>query len=355
TSSGSPRSTVSKSTSSHSKAVSGQILTMRSLFKRNFDKFGGSSWVLPSGAIVDDRLREVVETLPHESALHSFVIEDVDALLELFDNVKDKEEITRMMVTRQCEELPDLSEAELSFLEQYNRSPEDLGVFLRTHSCEGVSNLLEDKPSEEFQEVAHDCITQVLRNYQRHGHCFPLDPSEAWFNHHLWGFLPFALSAFPLFDYRPGEISSESSARRHRKQIGWESRQQVGQKVNGVVVVGALPVEICWMEAAKRDDGLNTLHDTLKLLKLMKDGHDMIRDKADRDVRYQLATYGLRISGSSRKALQATASSANAWTQSTIGGKTSRVKDWIAPTMTSPQLLPVTLAGSAMAIPPLNI
>ncbi|KAF9153424.1 hypothetical protein DFQ26_000586 [Actinomortierella ambigua] len=405
TSSGSPRSTVSKSTSSRSKAVPGQILTMKSLFKRNFDGFGGSSWVLPSGAIVDDRLLEVVEALPHESALHSFIIEDVDALLALFDDVKDKEEITRKMMTRQDEKLPGLSQAELNFIKLYEKSPEDLDVFLDTHGREGISNLLEDKPSAEFRKVAHQCITQVFWHYRRYGFAFPREQSEAWFNYHLWGFLPFALTARPLFDYRPGEISSESSVRRRRKQVNWDGRQQVDHKVDGVVVVGALPVEICWMVAAKRDGGLNTtksLHDTLKLEKLMKDGHDMFREKAEQHIRYQLVTYGLRISGPSisiislrqrpgrfyqaveevnkslpstwydkgsttwvlavivqilqlRKALQAIASSADAWVQPSIDGETSGVKDWIAPTMTSPQLLPVTLAGFAMTAPLLNI
>ncbi|KAG0262000.1 hypothetical protein DFQ27_002677 [Actinomortierella ambigua] len=413
TPSDSSRSSTSESSSSRGNEVPGRFLTMKSLFKRNFDGFGGSSWVLPSGAIVDDRLCEVVEALPHESALHSFVVEDVDALLALFDDVKDKEEITRIMMTRQVK-LPDLSQVELNFIKLYEKSPEDLNVFLRTHSSESVSNLLEDKPSEEFQEVAHQCITQVFWHYQRYGFAFPREQSEAWFNRHLWGFLPFALTAhpfaptaLPLFDYRPGEISSESSARRRRKQADWDGRQQVDPKVDGVVVVGALPVEICWMEAARRDGGLNTtkcLHDTLKLIKLMKDGHDMFREMARQDIRYKLATYGIRISGPSisiitlrqrpgrfyqafeeetnslslpstwynkgsttwvlavivqilqlRKALQAIASSADAWVQPTINSETSSIKDWIAPTMTSPQLLPVTLAGSAMTAPPLNI
>ncbi|KAF9154270.1 hypothetical protein DFQ26_000291 [Actinomortierella ambigua] len=405
TPSGSPGSSTSKSTSSRSKAVPGQILTMKSLFKRNFDKFGGGSWVLPSGAIVDERLREVIEALSQESALHSFVIEDVDALLELFDDVEDKKEIIRTMVTRQDEEFHDLSEAELNFLEQYNKSPEDLHRFLGELGYHGVGRLLEEEPSEEFQIIAHDCITRVLRCYQRDGYAFPRDLSEAWFNHHLWGFLPDALSDHSLFVYRPGEITSESSAHRRRKQDEREGRQQMGHKVDGMVVVRLRTVEICWMEAAKRDGGLNTtksLHDTLKLMKLMKDGHDMVREKAVEDVRYRLATYSLRISGPSvsiislrqrpgrfyqaveeetislpatwtgkedttqvlaviarvlklRKALQAMASSINAWTQSTIKSKTTRVKDCIAPTMTSPQLLPVTLAGSFMAAPPLNI
>ncbi|KAF9158684.1 hypothetical protein DFQ26_007350 [Actinomortierella ambigua] len=241
---------------------------MKSLFKRSLDKFGGTSWSLPSGAIVDDRLREVVEALPHESALHSFIVEDVDALLALFDDAKDKEEITRTM-----------------------------DAFLGDHGWNGVGKLLAETPSEESRHASHKCVAQVLDSYQRDSYAFLRQASEAWLNHNLWGFLLITLSAHPLFVYRPGEITSESSANR---------------------------LEICWMEAVKMDGGLNTTkspHDTLKLMKLMKDGHDMAREKAHQDVRYRLAT----------------ASSVNVWIQSTISSKTSRVKDWIAPTTTSPR------------------
>ncbi|KAG0248911.1 hypothetical protein DFQ27_000539, partial [Actinomortierella ambigua] len=218
----SPRSTVSKSISSRSKAVPGQILTIKGLFKRNFDGFGGSSWVLLSGAIVDDRLLEVVEALPRESALHSFIVEDVDALLALSDDVKDKEEITRIMTTRQDEKVPGLSQAELNFIK----------LLRRIWMCFSTPTAV--RASATFSKT---------NRQQSSGN--------------------------------PGEISSESSARRRRKQVDWEDREQVDHKVDGVVVVGALPVEICWMVAAKRDGGLNTtksLHDTLKLAKLMKDG-----------------------------------------------------------------------------------
>ncbi|KAG0261993.1 hypothetical protein DFQ27_002670 [Actinomortierella ambigua] len=214
----------------------------RSTVSKNSRAFGGTSWSLPSGAIVDDRLREVVEALPHESALHSFIVEDVDALLALFDDAKDKEEITRTM-------------------------------------------LLAEKPSEEFRRVSHKCIAQVLDSCQRNGYAFLRQASEAWFNHNLRGFLPIALSAHPLFAYRPGEITSESLAHRRRKQDEREGRQYMGHKVDGMVVVRLRTVEICWTEAAKMDGGLNTtksLHDTLKLMKLMKDGHDMVREKAPR-------------------------------------------------------------------------
>ncbi|KAG9067085.1 hypothetical protein KI688_012998 [Linnemannia hyalina] len=172
----------------------------------------------------DDRLRGVVEALPYESALHSFIVGDGDTVLRLFDDAKDREEITNIMVTRKDERLPGPSPADLS-LQQYNRPPKDLHEFLLNHSCSSVGDAREEKSSEECQIVAHDCITQVPRNHQRYGH-----------------------------------------------------------KVDGVVVISKWPVEICWMEAAKKDGGANTtkcLHDSRKLIKFMKDGHDMIQEKAE--------------------------------------------------------------------------
>ncbi|KAG0318070.1 hypothetical protein BGZ99_005897 [Dissophora globulifera] len=383
-------STSGSSSNSRGKVAPGQILTMKNLFNANFDKFDGGGWSLPSGAVVDDRLRRVVEALPYESALHSFIVEDIDTVLRLFDDAKDREEITNTM---------------LSFLQRYNRPPKGLHEFLLNHGCGSVGDAFEEKLSEEFRIVVHDCITQVLRNYQRYGYAFPQEPSEAWFNHHLWGFLPFALSCYPLFDYKPGEISSESSAHRRRKQHSWDTQQYMGHKVDGVVVISKRPVEICWMEAVKKDGRVNTskcLHDTKNLMKLMKDGHDMIREKAEQDIRYQLATFALRISGPSisiftlrqrqgrfyqaaeeetislpltwldkedttqvlaviarilklRKAIQVMAASISTWTQSTIGDESSGVKDWIAPTITSPQLLPVAPTIYATNAPLLDI
>ncbi|KAF9902037.1 hypothetical protein EC991_005393 [Linnemannia zychae] len=383
----------------------GQIITMKNLFKRNFDMFDGSSWSLPSGAVVDDRLHDVVKTMQYESSLHSFVIEDVDTVLQLFDDAKDREEITNIMIDRKGERLPALSQTELDFLQQYNRPSKDLHEFLLNHSYNSVGDALEEKPSKEFRVVAHDCITQVLRNYQRYGYAFPQEPSEAWFNYHLWGFLPTALSCYPVFHCMPGEVSSESSAYRRRKQHVWDNRQHMGHKVDGVVVISKRPVEICWMEVAKKNGEANTtkcLHDTGKLMRLMKDGHDMIREMAEQDIRYRLVTFALRISGPSvsiitlrqrkgrfyqateeeklslpltwfdkedttqvlavivrilklRKAIQAMAASVNAWTQSTIDNESPGIVDWIAPTMTSPRLLSVAPTNSTTTILPLNI
>ncbi len=81
-----------------------------------------------------------------------------------------------------------------------------------------------------------------------------------------------------------------------------DSRLFMGHEADSVVVISKRPMEICWTAAARKVGGVNTskyLHDTRKLLKLMKDGHDAIREKAEHDIRNRLITYALRISGPS--------------------------------------------------------
>jgi len=63
------------------------MLKMQTLFKKNFDEFGGDAWKLSSGPILDNLLAAHVGSLPYESALHSFVIEDFKEVLEFLTNV----------------------------------------------------------------------------------------------------------------------------------------------------------------------------------------------------------------------------------------------------------------------------
>ena len=159
------------------------------------------------------------------------------------------------------------------------------------------------------------------------------------------------------------------------------------------------------MEVAKKDGGANTtkcLDDTKKLLKLMKDAHDMIHEKATHDIRDRLVTFGLRISGPAvtiftlrqrpgrfyqavaeatvsfpsiwpdgdtgtiiavisrilmlRKAILAMAASVTTWTSLAIDGQNPGGHgDRVAPTMTSPQFLPTTTVIPTEDIPPLDL
>ncbi|KAF9941779.1 hypothetical protein BGZ65_001515 [Modicella reniformis] len=396
------RNSSSGGSTANSKLTQDQVLAMRTVFSENFDKFRGGPWSLPSGAVFDEHLRGLIEHLPLESALHSFIIEDVDLILKTFKDATDQEEIKRAM--NEGWGLPALSPAEITFLKQYDMPPGDLNKFLKTHAWGNVGEELKDKPSDEFQQVAHDCVTHVLRTYQQNALAFPNAPLESWFTTQLWGFFRLSLSCPCILEYKSGEVPSDASARRRNKQRACDDRQYGGHKADGLVVVSSRSLEICHIEAAKKDGGANatkSLDDTKKLFKLMKDAHDMIREMAVQNVRDQVVTFGLRLSGPTltvfalrqlsgrfyqavveakvsfpprwnngdtstiiaaisrvlklRKAILAMSASVSTWTSVEIDGQDpGSHDDCIAPTMTSPQCLPAFPVHSD-EIPPLDL
>ncbi|KAF9923254.1 hypothetical protein BGZ65_009001, partial [Modicella reniformis] len=104
------------------------ILKMQTLSRKNFNKFGGYAWK-PSGAILDNLLAAHVESLPYESALHSFVIEDVKGVLQLAMDEKDRALLRTKLVDRPKEQPAALSEPEKAFLKKYNLLPDDCGTY----------------------------------------------------------------------------------------------------------------------------------------------------------------------------------------------------------------------------------
>lgn len=374
---------------------------MSILFNENFNKFRGDPWMLPSGVAFDECIRRFVERLPLESALHSFVIEDVDPLLQLLDNTTDMDAIKRVMDG--VEGLPALSSAEKAFLKKFSMPPGDLDEFLGNNGWRGAAKDLRDKPSDEFQRIAYDCVTHVLRAYQENNLTFPRDPAESWFNIRLWGFLPHALSRYRILEFKPGQTPSDASARRRNKHCTRDDQQFLAHKADGLVVVSARSLEICYVETAKEDEGTNVtrpLDDTKKLLKLMKDSHDAIREMAIQGIRDRLITFGLRLSGPSltiftlrqlpgrfyqavaevtvsfphiwidsdtgtiiyiisqvlalRKAILAMAASVTTWTALDIDGENFG-DDCIASTMTSPQFLSTAYDPPGEVITQLNV
>ncbi|KAF9153551.1 hypothetical protein DFQ26_000534, partial [Actinomortierella ambigua] len=184
-----------------------------------------------------------------------------------FSDEKDREEIKSTSVTGRSGDLPALTPAEPAFLQPYDLPPTDLHKLICTQGSRSVGDALEKKPSEEFQVVAHESITRVLRTYWQNRMTFPCEPSQAWFNHQLWGFLTRALCCCSVLEYRSGDVTSEASDQRRRKQ------------------------------RVQKDGGASTwwcLHDTRRL---MKAGHDMIREMAEQNIRSRLATFSIRISG----------------------------------------------------------
>ncbi|KAF9156247.1 hypothetical protein DFQ26_009416, partial [Actinomortierella ambigua] len=392
------------SSESSTELTPGQVLAMKRLFDKNFRDFGGESWSLSSGAVVDDCLHSVIKGYSYESAAHSFVIKNVDAVLGLFEDVNDRDEIQSTLVTGRSGGLPALTPAELAFLKQYDLPPADLDDFLSTHGWSSVGDALGERPSVEFQAVAHDCVTHLLRTYQQNMMTVSYQSSEAWCNHQLWGFLTRALSCYFDLQYKPGEVTSEASVQRQREQPACESRQKLGHEVGGLVVIPNRSLEICYVVVAKQDGGANISegqHDIRKLMKLMKDGHDLIRKKAVQDIRSRLVTYSLHIAGPTvtifslhqcpgrfyqsveeyscslpsiwtadrtttvlatiarilrlRKALMTMSASVSSWTQATIDDESVGENDCMAATMTSPQLLPSEIVIPVGAVPTLDL
>ncbi|KAK3807233.1 MAG: hypothetical protein J3Q66DRAFT_392565 [Benniella sp.] len=370
-----------------------QIIGMKSLFKDNFHQFQGVSWLLSSGTVIDDRLFEAITDMSHESALHSFVIEDVDAVLALFEAEMDQEEIASTMVAPQGKGLLELSEDELGFLAQFNMPRDELVEFMADHSWRSVGTPLENKPSAEFQKVAYSCVAHVLGTYEKYGFSLPSTPLESWCTHGLWGFLKSALHQHQVLEYSPGEVHSEVSAHRRQKQRSWQGWQQFGHKVDGMVGLPARSLEILHMVTGKKNSGAKntkSLHDTRKLCKLMKDAHDAIRERTTANVREEVVTvftlhqlpgrfyqaipevdmylplvwmqhdtqtiisvisWILRL----RKTVLAMAERIFKWTSEPKNSQRSKDHDHMALTMTSPQLLPTSLPTVNEDIPPLDV
>lgn len=77
-------------------------------------------------------------------------------------------------------------------------------------------------------------------------------------------------------------------------------RQFAGHKVDGVAIAATKMLELLAIEAAKKDEGPNVtkaLDDHMKLCKLTTDMLDLIRSKTRHNVRQNLATFGIQISG----------------------------------------------------------
>ncbi|KAF8950747.1 hypothetical protein BGZ46_004353 [Entomortierella lignicola] len=257
------------------------ILKMQTLFRKNFDEFGGNAWKLPSGAILDNLLAAHDERLPYESALHSFVIEDVKGVLQLAKDGKDRALLKTTLVDRPKEQLPALSTPEKAFLKKYNLSSDDLWNLLATSGWRTIGSGLKKKPDEEFQEIVHTCVSHLLTEYRKVGMVVPTDSKESWYTHVLWRLLGVSMYCPRRLEYQPGEVRSHASGLRRNKVRTREERQYTGHKADGIVVTKLSRFELCAIEAAKKDIGPNSTK---------------VREAATANIRNTLLTFGVRIS-----------------------------------------------------------
>ncbi|KAG0283534.1 hypothetical protein BGZ96_012080 [Linnemannia gamsii] len=276
------------STSSRRQLSPATILRMQTLFRKNFDEFGGNAWKLPSGVTLDNLVAAHVESLPYESALHSFVIEDVKGVLNLATDEKDRALPKATLVDRPKEQLPALSEPEKTFLKMYNLAPDNLRRLLDTSGWQTIGSGLKDKPEEKSQEIVHTCVSHLLTTYQQVGMVVPTDSTESWYTHVLWRFLGVSMYCPRRLEHQLGEVHSYASSHRRNKVHTREGRQYTGHKADGMVVTKLSRFELCAIEVAKKDNGPNdtqALDNTLKLAKMTKNMHDKVRDTATVNIR----------------------------------------------------------------------
>lgn len=276
-----------------------QVTMMHDLFKHNFDQFPGQAWTLPSGTTMDSLLYNVAMNQRYESALHSFILEDVKMAPQLAADDRDRHAIQSILIDRVGEHIPPLSAAETAFLALYCKAPDEVDELL-SNGWHNMGAELDDKPTEEFRRVTHECVWAILTAYRQVDFVVPLESSESWFNHRLWWFLSLAFFSPHRVNNQPGEIASQASQHRRNEGRTLDSRQLTGHKADGLVYGTVKRLEYCVMEMAKKDQGqtgTKALNDTRKLAKTMKDMRDEIRKLATVDVSNCLVVYGMRIAG----------------------------------------------------------
>ncbi|KAG9073382.1 hypothetical protein KI688_001177 [Linnemannia hyalina] len=76
---------------------------MQKQYEGNLQAFKVKLWTVTSGTVVDMEIRSHVLSLMKESSLHSFVIDNAKAVIQLFTD-KDKEEVAQVLEERGGEE-----------------------------------------------------------------------------------------------------------------------------------------------------------------------------------------------------------------------------------------------------------
>ncbi|CAO3571921.1 unnamed protein product [Mortierella alpina] len=277
-----------------------QVALLQRTFKANFEQYRGDEWILPSGAILDRVLFDAVKDVRYECPLHSFVIQQPSTVMALFEDDRDLSVLKEVLVDRPEEKLPELSTPEKALLKIYNLSPEELEDLFAEKGWRAIGSSLTEKPSADFQRLVYEQVQHLLKIYREGQRTLPQASHESWVVNRLWGFLADAFHHPHSVEYQPGEFNSQASSYRRNANRPRDTRQFSGHKADGVAVEASRKLELLAIEAAKKDEGPNvtkSLVDGMKLCKLIKDMHDLIRCKARRNVRGRLVTFGIQISG----------------------------------------------------------
>jgi hypothetical protein len=272
---------------------------MKEEFGKHFDAFRDESWKLESGTVVDQVIVAHVTTLSYESTLHSFIIENPNVILELFSVEADKNELKKVLMERPGEEMAKLSTEELRYLGLYDKPPLEVDKLLAGGWANMPTSTEGPTIDDEFRKITHCCLQFIHLIYSQGNFSLPRDQAESWFMDKLWGFLNVVFDSEERLEHQPGEVSSQASALRKSRVRTPDERQLPGRKTDGLVSSAVTRLELCTIEAAKKDNGASStkaLSDTRKMAKNMKDMNDLVRTKSKESLRERLATYGIRIS-----------------------------------------------------------
>ncbi|KAF9153879.1 hypothetical protein DFQ26_000413, partial [Actinomortierella ambigua] len=277
-----------------------QIAQMQVLFQMNFDRFRGQDWLMPSGASFDRVLFGAIRDVHYECPLHSFVIENPDAVIDLFPDARDQAELKRVLVDRVGELLPMLTAAEVAYLELFNMDPKELLELFAEKGWRAVGDSLQEKPADDFQCLVYNSVHQLLKVYRGASMVVFQGYPESWIVNRLWSFLADALQSPPMVEFQPGKVPSQASMYRRNLDRSRDTHRIAGHEVDGIVTLASRELELLVMVATKKNKGPNitkALDDRMKLCKLTKDMHDRIRLKTRHNVRKSIVTFGIQISG----------------------------------------------------------
>ncbi|KAI8348583.1 hypothetical protein B0O80DRAFT_429586 [Mortierella sp. GBAus27b] len=297
----------SVSTGSSSNLSPTVITKMRSAFHASWSSYSGEGWVLPSESSLDDLLKQYILELNYESTLHSFIISDVEDVIRLAEDPRDKDQLALVLNQQRDDKVWKLAPTETKFVDLYCKSPVALKEILRNGCNHAIAEALKDgepgQLDENFCDSIHHIVDRYHRIYQRNLWRLPSGKSESWYRENVWWILGDLFNEPEVIAYEPGEHHSKASS--HRKNCKRKSSnelQQVGRKMDGIIICCSPELELGAMEAAKADNGMHStkaLSDTIKLAKVMKDQFDRVHQSTVVDALEHITTYGIRVSGGS--------------------------------------------------------
>ncbi|KAH0608758.1 uncharacterized protein H6S33_001892 [Morchella sextelata] len=221
-----------------------------------------SMWKLPSGAYVEDVLRNA------PGLARSFVIDVLDPSVEKLFDPDDWPEILA-----QVPPWPDIDEKLVSSMERFwdAESPAQLRKILGS-----TSFLKEDEQYNRAENYDLDwidlCFRMLLPLYEDPDQILLKDHNEQWYTINIWSVIvDRCLQNLSGITLRRGETTSiESTARRNRDRVATTRRKRLGARFDGLAQDNNGQLEYLAMETSRTFDGETSskwLCDTRKVAK----------------------------------------------------------------------------------------